>query len=107
VLLPTSIPYEKYRFFREVSAVAKQIKADAVYYVSDAFLLDDAGQRTGKEGLMAAVVNPDASAVSASAVYTRRKHPMLKHDIIEFSREDGTGKLDQWLIPAWGTVQLN
>jgi hypothetical protein len=107
-LVPGAPPFEKYRYFRAVAEVARRVGAKAVVYLSDAYVLAADGQRTGQEMLQAAWVNPDASAVAACQIYTRRKHPMVPQAIINFAPEEASSaepsisKMEQHLIPAWG-----
>jgi hypothetical protein len=110
-LLPGAAPFEKYRYFRAVAEVARRVNADAVVCVSDGYQLDPAGERTGEEVLLVSWINPDATCVSMAAVYSRRKHPQVDHDIITFSVKETLdaapheGK--QNLIPAWGIYRTN
>ena len=104
-------PYEKYRFFKAISEVARTVGAKAVVYLLDGYVLTPDGQRTGKELLQVMWVNPDATTVSAFQVYTRKKHPLVPQAIIDFapaeasSAEPSTSKMEQYLIPAWGLHQ--
>ena len=107
LLLPVNSRCEKYRFYREVSAVGKKLQAEAIYLLCDNYLRNERGERTGQEMLMVSIINPDGSAWSATAIYTRRSHPQLDHDIIEFQGESESGECHQWLIPAWGTYIPN
>jgi hypothetical protein len=110
-LLPGAAPFEKYRYFRAVAEVARRVNADAVVCVSDGYQLNPAGERTGEEVLLVSWINPDATCVSMAAVYSRRKHPQVDHDIITFSVKETLdaapheGK--QNLIPAWGIYRTN
>jgi hypothetical protein len=104
-------PYEKYRFFKAISEVARTVGAKAVVYLPDGYVLTPHGQRTGKGLLQVMWVNPDATTVSAFQVYTRKKHPLVPQAIIDFapaeasSGEPSTSKMEQHRIPAWGLHQ--
>jgi hypothetical protein len=111
-LFPTGKPtFEKYRFFKAISEVARRVGAKAVVYLSDCYVLTPGGQRTGQELLQVMWVNPDATTVSAFQVYTRKKHPLVPQALIDFapaevsSAEPSTSKMEQHLIPAWGLHQ--
>ena len=96
-------PYEKYRYFRAVSEVARRVDADAVVYLSNAHQLGPTGKRTGTEVLGVMWINPDGTCVSKCVSYTRRTNPQLKHDIITFWPEDASVQiLTQNLVPPWG-----
>jgi hypothetical protein len=102
-------PFEKYRYFRAVSEVARRVDADAVVYLSDGYIRGTDGQRTGDEVLQSVWVNPDASSVTAAVAYRRRRHPQVPQDIIEFLPDifPPDSKITQNLIPAWGVYQLD
>jgi hypothetical protein len=106
-LFPIYVPHEKYRYFRAVATVAQKVNADAVVYVSDGYVLSPGGERTGQEILQVMWVNPDASGVNAGLAYTRRKHPLLSREIIDFLPDmfPPDSKLNQKIIPAWGSYQ--
>ena len=96
-------PYEKYRYFRAVSEVARRVDADAVVYLSNAHHLGPTGKRTGTEVLGVMWINPDGTCVSKCVSYTRRTNPQLKHDIITFWPEDASAQIStQNLVPSWG-----
>lgn len=109
-LVPVTVPYEKYRFFRGVSEVARRIDAEAVVLITDGYVLEN-GSRTGTEVLSAMYINPDATCSMASAHYTRRRHPQVTQDIIDFLPEYPGDKEanekrghNQHLVPAWGRL---
>lgn len=99
-----TVPYEKYRFFRSVSEVARRVHAEAILYVGDCYVRAD-GKRTGTEVLNATYVNPDGSCVAECLWYTRTHNSQAGKDSItclpdQLNVEDN--KLEQYLIPAWG-----
>jgi len=96
-------PYEKYRYFRAVSEVARRVDADAVVCLSNAHRLGPTGKRTGTEVLAVMWINPDGTCVSKFVSYTRRTNPQLKHDSITFWPEDASAQVStQNLVPPWG-----
>jgi hypothetical protein len=96
-------PYEKYRYFRAVSEVAKRVDADAVVCLSNSHQLGPTGKRTGTEVLVVMWINPDSTCVSECVSYTRQTYPQLKHDIITFWPEDASAQIStQNLVPPWG-----
>jgi hypothetical protein len=96
-------PYEKYRYFRAVSEVARRVDADAVVYLSNAHQLGPTRKRTDIEVLGVMWINPDGACVSKCVSYTRRTNPQLKHDIITFWPEDASAQIStQNLVPPWG-----
>ena len=107
-LVPGAQPFEKYRYFRAVSEVARKANADAVVLVMDGYQLGPDGERTGEEILAATWINPDGTCAIVGAGYKRRKHPQLRNDIITFSPNIAPlGKANQNLVPAWGMYQQN
>ena len=103
-----SPPFEKFRYFRAISEVARRVNAEAVVYVSDGYELSSSGERTGVETLVIMWINRDGTCVSKGVSYTRRKHPQLKGDIITFSADLATAPgSTQNLVPAWGDYQPN
>ena len=96
-------PYEKYRYFRAVSEVAKRVDADAVVCLSNSHQLGPTGKRTGTEVLVVMWINPDSTCVSEWVSYKRLTNPQLKHDIITFWPEDASAQIStQNLVPPWG-----
>jgi hypothetical protein len=103
------VPFEKYRFFRDVSEVAKQVGAEGILYLADAYTLDENGNLSGPEALSATYINPDGSCTTESVYYTRTKRPQGK-DLITFvppPTDRLAGEPGQNLIPAWGTYITN
>lgn len=96
-------PYERYRYFRAVSEVAKRVDAEAVVCLSNSHQLGPTGKRTGTEVLVVMWINPDGTCVGKCVSYTRRTSPQLKHDIITFRSEDASAQIStQNLVPPWG-----
>jgi hypothetical protein len=96
-------PYEKYRYFRAVSEVARRVYADAVVILSNAHQSGPTGKRTGAEVLAVMWINPDGTCISKCVSYKRRTNPQLKHDIITFWPEDASAQIStQYLVPPWG-----
>ena len=96
-------PYEKYRYFRAVSEVARGVDADAVVCLSNAHRLGPTGKRTGTEVLAVMWIDPDGKCVTKCVSYTRQANPQLKHHIITFWPEDASAQVStQNLVPPWG-----
>jgi hypothetical protein len=107
-LVPAAPPFEKYRFFRAVSEVARRVNADAVVQVSDCYRVSCRGERTGEEILTVSWINPDGTCAIMASGYTRRKHPLLSNDIITFSTDiSAPSRSEQNLIAPWGSFQPN
>ena len=86
-------PYERYRYFRAVSEVARRVDADAVVYLSNAHQLGPNFPNTDIEVLGVMWINPDGTCVSKCVSYTRRTNPQLKHDIAHFWPEDASAQI--------------
>lgn len=92
---PFHIPYEKYRFARCISDVAKQVNAKTVLIVFDAYTLDDEGNRIG-EVLLGTVFDPYGIARGCGMKYIRENDKVVLQDASEMCHLPGGNLCIRW-----------
>jgi hypothetical protein len=99
-MLAVGAPYEKYRWGRAVSEVARKVNALQIIQITGGFLRDsETRERNGLEFLWGLAINPDASIeASARGVYEKKNG---RYRVTQEIKVIDANRDEQYLIPAW------